>query len=404
VRPWLKVFAVLLAVAVAVPALASGWKALLSPGPMAKAHAEHAGNCDQCHLVYDGIPDEKCLKCHEGLSQRITAGKGYHATVDSQPCIECHTDHLGADASITQAAALAAFDHAKAGFALDGPHAKVTCDTCHTAPVAEMTSVCIECHADDDPHASGLGPECGACHTASSWPAGLKAKSAHVTPMDGGHAAPDCVACHTGGENVADVVPCAACHPEAHGGTISPCEQCHSVAGWVPGEFDHGPCTCTFAGAHQTAACLDCHPGFVFTATPTKCSACHERERKHEPLGECSQCHEATTWSDSTFVHNVRSKFAIDGEHLTVDCAGCHTTGTFRGTPMACAGCHAARGEEAHGDFGACDTCHATSDDGFRDSPFDHATTGFALTGRHTGLKCKDCHPAKAERYPGGAP
>ena len=27
--------------------------------------------------------------------------------------------------------------------------------------------------------------------------------------------------------------------------------------------------------------------------TPTLCSGCHQTQRKHEPLGECSLCHSA---------------------------------------------------------------------------------------------------------------
>jgi len=88
-------------------------------------------------------------------------------------------------------------------------------------------------------------------------------------------------------------------------------------------------------------------------------------------------------------------------------CAGAaHAQDVNLGRNLAatCAGCHAERGLAAHGDFGACDRCHSTADDGFRGSTFDHATTGFTLNGRHATLGCRDCHPTKVQGYPGTTP
>lgn len=397
--------AIALVLAACAAVAGGGWQALLSPGPVHEAHADLAADCDQCHLVFDGVPDGKCLACHEELATRAREGRGWHATVATAPCIDCHTDHVGAAGPITEAEALEAFDHEATGFSIAGAHARVECGACHGGPLAELNAVCIECHAEEDPHGSALGPDCDACHVAAGWALDLPTREAHAVDLHGGHAALGCEDCHATGAHLEPTVPCADCHREAHGGTTSPCEDCHTVEAWAPAGFNHGPCTCTFAGVHQTAACLDCHPGFTFTDTPVRCSGCHQDALTHEPLGECSRCHEATTWRENTFDHD-RAAFPVAGQHLEVDCAGCHAMdGTFRGAPTACEGCHAEAGEVAHGGFGPCVDCHDVDGDGFRPATFDHAArAGFPLDGRHADLSCPACHAALVPALPETGP
>src|SRR5215510_1088014 len=54
-----------------------------SPGPMSAGHADMSGSldCNKCHDAGFGVPDEKCLSCHEHqpLRDRIRANKGFHA-------------------------------------------------------------------------------------------------------------------------------------------------------------------------------------------------------------------------------------------------------------------------------------------------------------------------------------
>lgn len=374
---------------------AADWRAMLSPGVLGRAHDPFAGDCDRCHLPFAGVPDGKCLDCHEGLAARIAAGEGWHA---GQPgaCISCHPDHRGLDASLTTPEAMATFDHAGTGFALGGRHGALACEDCHTAPIGQMPTTCGTCH--EDPHGSALGPDCVACHGDAGWRVGLKALADHATAMDGGHAGKTCEDCHTHGRALEPSVPCATCHLEAHGGTAASCAQCHEVSGFTPARFDHGPCTCAFPGKHQTVGCLACHADFDFTDTPTLCSGCHAKDRPHDDLGECSRCHSALSWTDDRFDHDS-SKFPLRGAHLSVSCQQCHTTaGQFRGAPTACAGCHAEAGEAAHGDFGACEACHAV--EAFAPSTFHHAPVGFALTGRHAALPCRECHDQKVKGYP----
>ena len=379
-------------------ASAGGWRSMLSPGPVHQGHDPFAGDCDSCHLVFDGIPDARCLDCHDGLAAKIQDQRGFHTTVVEQPCINCHTDHLGLEGETTKAEAREAFRHEQTGFDLHGAHEDLACAECHTGKIEEAAATCGDCH--EDSHESARGPECEACHVATEWTSGLKTVEAHRLDMAGLHGQQSCEDCHTHGEHLDLDVPCSVCHDEAHGGTRAPCEQCHQVTGFAPAEFNHGPCTCGFPGKHQTVGCLGCHEGFVFTGAPTLCSGCHDEERPHDPIGECSQCHTATSWADNRFDHNRSTTFPIDGKHLEVSCAQCHTTsGQFAGLERDCASCHQELGDGTHGDFGACIECHDTS--GFSPSTFDHATTGFALGGAHSVIVCQECHAEKVEGYPG---
>lgn len=384
-----------LLVFVALGALGGTWKTMLSPGPLAPAHSAQSGDCDACHLSFAGIPDSKCLACHDDMKRRLDTNRGYHATVRDQECIACHGDHGGTDEALTKAPARQGFDHERTGFSLQGAHGKQTCDDCHKGPIGQMQGVCSSCH--DDAHQSSLGPACDTCHVASGWSQGLKTLSAHLLDMTAKHGQQECNDCHLHGENLTGDIPCANCHQDTHGGTITACDQCHQVTAFKPASFDHGPCTCAFPGKHQTVECLACHENFNFANTPIVCSGCHDDERPHDPIGECSACHTATSWVDNRFDHNKQAKFKIEGAHEAVSCVQCHAEGNFRGAPRDCQACHQARGDEAHGDFGACARCHVVK--GFAPSTFDHATTGFSLAGRHTELGCQACHDGKVEGY-----
>jgi hypothetical protein len=376
-------------------ASAGDLRAMLSPGALTRAHDAFAGDCDQCHLVFSGIPDGKCLGCHEAIADRLADARGYHAAHAAEACATCHPDHRGLDFRGTTDEAVAAFDHAATGFSIGGGHKGLACTRCHDGPLEKMPESCGGCH--EDPHDGGFGGACQECHTDAGWKPPTKSLASHATAMDGGHAGLSCQDCHDQGQHLDPTVPCATCHAQAHGGTRADCADCHQVSGWKPAEFDHGPCTCAFPGKHQTVGCLECHANFTFTDTPTLCGGCHERDRKHEPLGECARCHDATSWSDSQFDHD-RSKFPLRGRHLAVSCTQCHpTAGQFRDAPTACAGCHADQGMQAHGDFGPCEKCHAPV--GFSPSSFDHASVGFPLTGKHADTPCQSCHAEKVQGY-----
>ncbi len=381
---------------IAAPASAKSWRAMMAPGELAKAHAFVEEQCEKCHLVYKGVPNDRCLDCHERLRGRLEKREGFHFTVKGRACLDCHTDHHGRGASLTRESAEKAFDHAMTGFPLEGAHAKAGCPKCHDRPMDQVKPACSGCH--EDPHRGALGASCAICHAgaprASDWKAALKTKAQHRVAQTFGHEKLGCPDCHQQGRGLDPRTDCGTCHANRHGKTTASCATCHQVSGFVPAKHEHSVCTCKFPGKHITFPCLACHAGYKFAETPTLCSSCHQKTLKHEPLGECSLCHSPLSWKKKdVFDHNQLSKFKLGDRHLTVDCIRCHpVAGKFRNAALDCKGCHQALGERAHGDFGKCEACHTTV--GFERSTFDHgAGTGFPLDGRHGKLSCKSCHP-----------
>ena len=56
------------------------------------------------------------------------------------------------------------------------------------------------------------------------------------------------------------------------------------------------------------------------TATRT----CTAGSSPNSEVTHCGDCHNATKWKPSSFDHDKRTTFALEGEHRNVACAGCH--------------------------------------------------------------------------------
>ncbi len=144
-------------------------------------------------------------------------------------------------------------------------------------------------------------------------------------------------------------------------------------------------------GAHQQAACSDCHKDKTFQGTPASCSGCHSGDDAHKgSLGtDCALCHSTSAWKPATFNH-AKSAFPLTGAHAQVQCGACHANQTFKGTPTNCYACHS--GDDNHGGkFGKdCAACHVTAS--WSQVTFDHNKSGFPLTGAHASVVCSKCH------------
>jgi hypothetical protein len=193
-----------------------------------------------------------------------------------------------------------------------------------------------------------------------------------------------------------------------HGTLAVACSVCHSPLAWAPArisaEFDHGK-TARFslAGAHATATCRACHATLDFRGASTSCASCHRDPHRGEVGTECSRCHTTRTFLDRaamTRAHQL-TRFPLAGAHLTVDCESCHATQqgrlTFVAVAVECSSCHlrdyqAARDPDhtAVGYTTDCAQCHAAVT--WLRTRFDHAGTGFALTGAHLRITCSRCH------------
>ena len=422
-------------------------KAQISPGPLSKAHQSLSGTtqCASCHQFGASTPTFKCLDCHKEVAQRLASKHGYHAQIqmrnpNGKECVRCHLEHNGEDFSLIHwEPSLKQFDHRLTGYNLEGKHAGVACEKCHTPShmvPAEGTLIkmkelsksffglsqtCLTCHAD--PHKGQLSNECQRCHTTDGWkPAPLFNHATSKYPLTGAHERVPCAKCHP---TVADTKPfvkytglsfakCTGCHTDPHKGSFTqPCESCHSTRNWkeIKGlqGFDHSKTKYPLLGKHKTVACEDCHKHGDFKAQIpfAKCMDCHKDYHGGQFLkrvggAECAVCHTVDGFKPSTFTvkDHEATKYPLEGLHVKVACDKCHLPKAentlFKIIQTQCKDCH----EDIHkGQFkGApyedrCEECHDVK--GFKPGHFGldrHKKTRFPLTGGHAAVLCVDCH------------
>ena len=191
--------------------------------------------------------------------------------------------------------------------------------------------------------------------------------------------------------------PLAAAHASLDGPTE--CFRCHAKTGGKAG---------------MDARCLDCHTevaqmrtqrrGYHARVTSSACASCHP-----DHGGRAFALVAWENGSPERFDH-ARAGFALIGKHATLACKDCHRpelqksavvpllrvkdrSRSWLGLEQACASCH----DDPHkGSLGnACASCHAQTK--WNPAPgFDHAKTGYALSGAHAKLACITCHATPA--------
>lgn len=349
----------------------------ISPGPLARAHQSLTGatNCTSCHK-FGSAAALKCLDCHAEIATRLAARQGLHATYNipsgsSNECAKCHSEHNGEDFPLIKWDTKT-FDHKLTGYLLEGKHAGVACAKCHTAE-----------------------------HIAPAARPTIKMKNLSRTFLG---------------------VPqtCATCHEDPHKGRLGPnCIQCHNYTDWKAvnvGKFDHSKTQYPLTGLHAQVKCEKCHtPGTDgkprYAGIPFgKCSDCHTDPHKGSFPQGCQTCHSTEGWKKISlaavgrnFDHS-KTKYPLLGKHAAVDCARCHAGGDFK-KPVAfehCMDCHKPdphNGQFAKRPGGAeCASCHTV--EGFKPSTFtakDHATSAYALEGKHFTVECAKCHIPKGK-------
>ena len=94
--------------------------------------------------------------------------------------------------------------------------------------------------------------------------------------------------------------------------------------------------------------------------------------------------------------------FPLTGKHARIECAACHTTDQYAGTPTDCTTCHAAKTPANHYP-GECSQCHTT--EAWKPAHFDHASAAAAncqtchtpdKPANHWEGQCSLCHTTKA--------
>lgn len=404
--PRLARIALLALALLAVRALPAG--AQVSPGPLARAHAELEGNraCFQCHPPAGGHErmDDRCLTCHGEIAAMREARRGFHAKVVDRPCAKCHPDHGGREFQLVafDEGTPGKFDHARAGYALEGAHAKVECRACHqpknqrAAVVAKMKvkdharswlgldTACASCHGD--PHRGQLGLECARCHALAAWkPAAKFDHAATSYPLTGKHAQVECSKCHlapavattldANGRPMPQWKPlphgeCSSCHKDPHAGRFgAACAKCHVTDDFHRinnATFDHDKTRYPLRGAHVTVACAKCHD--VKTAWGPK-----------PPFARCDDCHRDAHAGQTAHAALGAGAARANSGGAKIG-AGAAATGAPANSATDCAACHDLRA--------------------FSPSTFTvaaHQATKYPLAGAHARAKCSACHAKGAE-------
>jgi hypothetical protein len=312
------------------------------------------------------------------------------------------------------------FSHASTGFDLTGAHRKLECRSCHEKlKFTGLKADCQPCHTDI--HKSELGPSCLRCHSTQDWKITDMIQRHQMTrfPLLGQHITVPCQSCHAQNANqqyAGTPIACIGCHRNDFVNSRNPnhtvagfstnCLQCHLVnaATWGGG-FDHQMTAFPLTGAHRAVQCSQCHTNNAFKSTPQDCYTCHVSnfnavQNPNHLAGkyshQCLTCHNTNVWTPSTFNH-ATTVFPLVGAHLAVPCASCHVNNVYAGLHQNCIDCHrtdfngAANPNHVAGNFSTiCMTCHSMI--AWNPATFDHSTTKFPLTGKHSTLPCQNCH------------
>ena len=422
--------------------------AQISPGPLSRAHKtlDSAVNCTACHKL-GATRTLKCLDCHSEIASRLRANHGLHASYglkadSSQECARCHSEHNGEDFAIVKwTPTPTAFDHSKTGYQLQGKHAGLACNRCHTPDHiagSELLSIqvrdktrsflgvsqnCLNCHKDE--HGGRLGQNCQQCHNFEDWKNVTQFDHNKTRyPLTGLHGQVACAKCHTPGpDNKPRYIgllftACSDCHHDPHHGSFAQhsCQSCHNTAGWkrvsletVSERFDHSKTKYPLEGKHQTLDCLRCHTdgNFKKPLAFQRCLDCHQDEHNGQFLtradkGDCVSCHNLQGFTPTTFgvKQHAATAYPLVQKHASVECAKCHIPKgkdtLYRVKFAQCTDCHQ---DEHQGQFAGapylnrCEQCHDLK--GYRPATFSlarHKQTRFPLTGGHIATACGECH------------
>ena len=369
-------------------------------------------------LKYAPLAHARCTDCHQDP----------HNSRFGPNCEGCHT--VESWHTIRDAAKERGF-HDKTRFPLKGLHALVGCPQCHGPSPEHRTpkfkglahDACMDCHSDA--HLGQLSKAaCERCHSVDGFrPARFEIEQHAQTryPLEGAHLATPCNACHrpdprlaqgkqpapaTVGKpakgkkvHIARTVHgareqristtafklnvqgdhCESCHKDPHAGQFKAstdgCKHCHNLTSWKAVAFEHNrDSRFALTGKHSGVACAGCHPTqndvVRYKPLDTTCAACHRDAHLGQFAGtSCETCHTVEDFAKTLFRHDDKrfTSFALDGKHVKVPCAKCHTkldvTGAFavaaaggehrmvtryRPLPRACEACHS---DPHHGAF-----------------------------------------------------
>jgi hypothetical protein len=329
-------------------------------------------DCQKCHFTgqYENLPAAECSDCHRNVHPERQIDKGCsfcHVTTDFSwiqfdhnkntdfaltgqhrevACLSCHVDHVFKNMPASNENPNCQMCHADP----HGPSMKNECAQCHMTEGFELVKNFK--HEDyggfvlDGRHAELSCQKCHSQHLQGSYKVPLQA-------------------------GVSEAKACANCHIDIHGGRFGPaCESCHQTSSFEveQGEQVHDLGYFKLVGIHDQLPCTSCHaPDTQLQGTGILCASCHEKNDIH--LGqmglECSDCHQQNSWRPVNFKHNTTG-FRLTGAHRFASCESCHVNQVYQGLPTDCYFCHSDSYVPyiaAHSSGVAdCESCHTTID------------------------------------------
>lgn len=406
--------------------------AQISPGDLTKAHANLEGisSCTICHEIGERVKNSNCLDCHTEVHELMKTGRGYHSSgeVKGKNCSGCHSEHHGRDFRIVNFKS-EEFDHSKTTFPLLGRHKNIKCSDCHypmnivipeaakkNADWMGLSASCRNCH--EDYHQSSLGNDCKSCHDTEHFRPSLFSHEKSKFILSGSHIRTDCVKCHPKEKKNGKEFQkfkgimfssCESCHRDIHNGKFGKeCKNCHNTNSFRSinqNQFDHSRTDFPLLGKHLTVSCRDCHKNSMTEKLKhEKCLDCHSDYHKggltaNNILRDCSECHSESGFVPSFYSLEQHNKtvFPLTGSHLAVPCISCHfkeNAWKFKNIGIECIDCHKnIHNNEISEKFytgESCRNCHSINK--WNTISFDHNKTGFILAGKHSEIKCRDCH------------
>jgi hypothetical protein len=185
----------------------------------------------------------------------------------------------------------------------------------------------------------------------------------------------------------------------------------------VAAQLSPGKLSQPHAKLEGSTNCLKCHQTGKGVA-PSRCLDCHTALKSRIAAGRglharpeyrpCQTCHiehngrefQLVYWGkpgQKAFDHRLTG-WPLEGAHARQACQSCHRPEkkTFLGLGSACVSCHK---DEHRGQFAprGCLSCH-TITAWKPPAKFDHAKTGFPLTGQHKAVACASCHPKRSDK------
>jgi hypothetical protein len=353
------------------------------------SHAALQGNCPACHTApWSQVSmAARCVTCHADVSRQLAEQTGLHGALlgsspsTEQECRTCHTEHHGADGTLTSAD-LSDFPHQRLGFSLQAHQrtadgAAFTCQGCHSAATYQFDqSTCVACHRSYQAdfitaHLADFGQDCLSCHDGIDTYGRSFDHNKLRFALLGKHASLRCGQCHAGAVQLADLqttpTACFNCHQkdDRHAGSFgTDCGACHNPEAWSQVTFDHSQTSFPLTGAHLQVKCQACHQNNNFTSLSTECASCHTEPAYHLGLFNttCQSCHTTRAWLPAQF--NLAHNFPLN--HGDADsCRSCHPTALSQ---YVCTGCHNGRDFDrehaGRGDITNCIRCHPNGEKG----------------------------------------